>query len=226
MQITFGYVVAVLLLSLLVQEAHECAHMLANDLLHICTNSHRYFLYWQMCDTGSRWKLALLAFAGPTVNFFFMWMGYRLLERRSSPRQKSYGFSYILAAVPLQRLQAIIYRGSDEIFAFKKLLSPGEPFKGAAVLAGAMLIILLAGPPLYRAFTQIKDTKNGMLVLMAGLLLPFIFITLLQQIVFNTARALPASPAGMLWVSSLFLIDLVLLLLFIPFRKSAGSLFS
>jgi hypothetical protein len=225
MQITFRFVVAILLFSLLIQEAHELSHMLVNKLLAVCV-SRRYFLYWEMCDTGNKYSSALLAFAGPFVNFIFMWTGYGLLAIKSTPGLKSYGFSFIMAALPLQRLQGIVFRGSDEIFAFKKLLAPGESFKGASVLAGAMLIVLLAGPPLYRSFLRVKDKKNGLLILIAGLLLPFIVITLLQAIIFNTAfqTMLSASTGFMPSISWLFLTDAILLLLFIPFRRSLAGL--
>lgn len=226
MQVTIRYSIAFLLLCLLVQEAHEIAHMTANKLLNGC-GGVRYFLYWQLCDTGDKYSVVLTAFAGPLINFLFMWCGYKLLAKNTTVKEKSYGFTFIMATLPLQRLQAFVFRGSDEIIAVKKLMPPAEPFKGAAVLAGLMLILVLMAPPLYRAFKYLEG-KNKWFTILAFLFIPFFVGLIFQHLGANESiRAfLLSSPGVSQQPSWLALLDIVLLLLFIFVAKSVGNLFT
>ncbi len=226
MHITLRYITGFLLLCLLVQEAHEIAHMLADHLLNGCGGT-RYFLYWQLCETGNAYKVARTALAGPFINFFFMWLGYGLLAKNTTVKQKSYGFTFIMATLPLQRLQAFVFRGSDEITAFKKFMSPAESFKGAALIAGLLLIAALLAPPLYRAFKYLEG-KNQWLTMLAFLCLPFIIGLWFQHIGANeSVRTFLLSSPGISFLPSwLVVLDILLLLLFIPVAKSIGYLFS
>ncbi|MEP6748674.1 MAG: hypothetical protein ABJB86_13170 [Bacteroidota bacterium] len=224
MRITVSYITAFLLFCVVIQEAHEIAHMVAGKFLHGCGGA-RYFLYWQMCESGDAYTVARVALAGPFINFFFMWLGYGLLAKKTTHTQKSIGFTFIMATLPLQRLQAFIFRGSDEITAFKKFMSPAEPFKGAGLIAGLALITLLLLPPLYRSFKFLKD-KSQWVTLLSFLILPFIVTLLFQHIGANeTVRAfLLSSPRPSFLPSWLTLLDLLLLLLFIPLAKNIGKL--
>jgi hypothetical protein len=226
MHITLRYIIAFLLLCLLVQEAHEIAHMLTDHFLNGC-GGIRYFLYWVLCDTGNANKVAPTALAGPFVNFFFLWLGYGLLAKKTTVKQKSYGFTFIMATLPLQRLQAFVFRGSDEITAFKKMMSPAEPFKGAAFIAGLLLISLLLAPPLYRSFKYLEG-KNQWLTMLAFLILPFIISLAFQHLGGNeTVKAFLLSSPGISFLPTwLGVLDILLLLLFIPVAKSIGNLFS
>jgi hypothetical protein len=149
-----------------------------------------------------------------------------LLANSTTAKQKSYGFTFIMATLPLQRLQAFVFRGSDEITAFKKFIWPAEPFKGAAMMAGLLLIILLLTPPLYRVFKCLKG-KNQWLIMLAFLLLPFTAMILFQHIGANeSVKTFLLSSTGIsLLPSWLSVLDVFLLLLFIPFAKSIGNLF-
>jgi hypothetical protein len=226
MQISIRYIIAFILLCLLIQEAHEFAHKVANYLLNGC-GGVRYFLYWQLCETGNPFKVARTALAGPFINFFFLWLGYGLLAENTTLQQKSYGFTFIMATLPLQRLQAFVFRGSDEITAFKKFMYPAEPFKGAALLAGLFLILLLVVPPLVRAFKYLKG-KNQWTVMLSFLIVPFIFGLACQHIgAIESLRSFLLSAAPVSFLSSwLDWFDILLLLLFIPFAKSIGKLFN
>ena len=224
MRITLRYAIAFLLLCLLLQELHELAHLLADrQTIHCGT---RYFLFWQSCEQGNHYAEAIIALAGPFMNFILMVTGFILLSKRSTPVQKSIGFSLILACIPLQRLQALVFRGSDEITGFRQLMQPSEPFKGAAVVAGVSLMLLFIIPSLYRAFINIK-TKCSWLVMLGFLVIPFIVNYVLQQLLAGgqTRAMLIASPGSFL-PSRLVLLDILLLVLFLPFAKSIGQLFS
>lgn len=224
MKITWRYCMAFLLLCLLLQEVHEIAHMLVDRFTVNC--GKRFFLYWELCQEGGDKKVAIVAFAGPIVNFILLIAGYRMLSKQSTSTQKSIGFSLILATLPLQRLQAFIFRGSDEILGFRKLMQPTEPFKGAGLIAGLALILLFIVPALWRAYTHIK-AKNSGLVMIGFLVVPFVFAYAAQQSLASVSarNILLTSPASFL-PSWLNLLDIGLLLLFLPFRKSLAHLFS
>jgi hypothetical protein len=224
MRITPRYSIAFLLLCLLLQELHEAAHLLADRLTINCGT--RYFLYWQTCEQGNKYAVAAIAFAGPLTNFIFMSIGFLLLSKRSGTVQRSIGFSLVLACIPLQRLQALVYRGSDEITGFRKLMLPAEPFKGAAVIAGILLMLLFIVPSLYRAFPSIR-TKGRWVVMGVFLIIPFLVSYSLQQLLAgeHAREMLLSAPTGFL-PSRLVLLDIMLVILFIPFAKSIGQLFS
>jgi hypothetical protein len=223
MRITFRYATAFLLLCLLLQELHEGAHLLADRLTINCGT--RYFLFWQMCEQGGKYASAAIAFAGPLTNFIIIVIGFLLLSRKSGPVQKSIGFSLVLACIPLQRLQALVYRGSDEITGFRKLMQPAEPFKGAAVVAGIILMLLFIIPALYRAFA-VTGVKNRGLVFAGFLVFPFVVNYVLQQMLAgaHARNILISSPASFL-PSWLVLLDIMMLILFVPLAKSISQLF-
>ena len=223
MKLSFRYLIAFLLLSVLVQEAHEIAHQLINGLFQVCSGT-RYFLYWEMCDADSKIDFTILALVGPFVNFLLFTIGYYLLRNAGTSIQKSYGFSIIMAANPLQRLQAIVFRGSDEIAAFKKIFGPVEPIKGIAVLAGLALTLLFVIPALYRAF-KLSKNKNAILVFLSCLLLSYAVTLLLQKAFLQTGiKTSLLQPSGLAGFSWLVWMDIVLVLLFIPLAKNLKRL--
>jgi len=226
MHITLRYAIALLLLCIVVQEAHEIAHMLTDHLLQGCGGT-RYFLYWQLCETGDAKKVAITALAGPFVNFILLFYGYVLLGKTKSRQQKSRGITIIMATLPLQRLQAFVFRGSDEITAFKKLMSPAEPFKGAALIAGLLLILLFLVPALYRAFKNLEG-KNQWLNMLALLVVPFIVALACQHFgAIASVRTFLLSPTHVLWTPSwLGILDVLLLLLYLMVAKNIDRLFS
>ncbi len=223
MQLNFRYLIGFLLLSLLVQEAHEIAHMLLNGMLQVCSGT-RYFLYWEMCDAANKTTFTALALVGPFVNFILMTIGFVFLSNGSSLAKKSIGFTLIMAANPLQRLQALIFRGSDEIAAFKKIFGPAEPIKGIAVIAGLLLTLVFVVPALFRAWTTAKQ-KNAILVFLICLVLPYIFTIVMQSAFLKTSlKSTLLESSGLMGFSWLVWMDIVLVLLFLPFAKNLKSL--
>jgi hypothetical protein len=226
MQVSSRYIIAFLLLLLLIQEAHELSHFFTGLLVGGCGGT-RYFLYWLLCETGPTGAVVITAFAGPFINYLFMWIGYALLRKPASMQQKSWGFTFIMAALPLARIQAIVFRGGDEILAFHKMSDPGPPFKGFAVIMGSLLILLLTLPPLWKAFKSTVNLKNRWLLFISFLLGPLLFDIALQQLVMKTGlkTALLLSP-GLFGIPSwLAVVDFVLLLSFMLIRKRISSLF-
>lgn len=224
MKMHLRYIIAFLLLMLLIQEAHEITHMLTDGALHGCGGT-RYFLFWDLCTTGPTTEVVITALAGPFMNYLFMWMGYSLLSNSATAVQKSWGFTFIMAALPLSRLQSLVLRGGDELLSFRKIMDPNPPFKGAPVIMGSLLILLLTVPPLWRAY---KNAGNYKLLVFAGFfILPYIFTALLQKAIMNTGikTGLLNAPTGWSALTWLVLLDLVLLLLFVITRKSIATLF-
>jgi hypothetical protein len=225
MQLNFRYLIAFLLLSLLVQEAHEIAHMLLNGMLQVCSGT-RYFLYWEMCDADNKSSFAALALIGPFVNFILMAIGFLFLSNASGLAKKSIGFTLIMAANPLQRLQALIFRGSDEIAAFKKIFGPVEPIKGIAVMAGLLLTLVFVVPALFRAWTTAKQ-KNALLIFLICLVLPYVFTIAMQSAFLKTSlKSTLLETSGLMGFSWLVWLDIVLVLLFLPFAKYLKTLFT
>lgn len=225
MQLNFRYLIGFLLLCLIVQEAHEIAHMLLNGMLQVCSGT-RYFLYWEMCDADNKATFTALALIGPFVNFLLMTIGYIFLSNASSLGKKSIGFTLIMAANPLQRLQSIIFRGSDEIAAFKKIFAPVEPFKGIAVIAGLLLTLVFVVPALLRAWSTAKQ-KNGILVFLVCLVLPYVFTIAVQSAYLKSSlKSSLLESSGLLGFSWLIWLDIVLVLLFLPLAKYLKTLFN
>ena len=224
MKLTLRYAIAFLLLCLLLQELHELAHLLVDRLSVHCGT--RYFLFWQMCEGATKYAAAAILFAGPAINYIMMAIGFLLLSQQSTNKQKSIGFCLILACNPLQRLQALVFRGSDEISAVRELLRPAEPFKGAAVIAGIAIMLVFVLPSLYRAFRNI-NTGNRWLLMAGFLIIPFAVNYILQQLFAgeHSRQILVSKPASFL-PSWLVLIDLLLLACFLPLLKQIGQLFS
>jgi len=105
-------------------------------------------------------------------------------------------------------------------------MQPAEPFKGAAVVAGISLMLLFIIPSLYRALINIK-TKRRRLALLGFLVIPFIVNYVLQQLLANEhSRAMLVSSPGSFLPPRLVLLDILLLVLFIPFVKSIGQVFT
>ncbi len=222
---TLRYLIAFLLLMLLMQEAHEIAHLLTDKLVGGCGGT-RYFMYLDLCEASSTAKVITTALAGPFITYLFMWIGYFMLAGNPSLRQKSWGFTLIMAAVPLSRMQSLVLRGGDELLSFRRMLEPNPPFKGAAMIVGSLLILLATVPPLWRAF---KNTghKNRILTFAAFLILPYIIVDVLQKLLLKPGMkvTLLESPLGSQSLTWLVLIDIALLVFFVLTYRSIAALF-
>jgi uncharacterized membrane protein len=172
-RLTIGSLLAFLIVTLLLHEAHEMAHHVSGWIVCGCHGT-RDFLYWQLCnDCHSSFVSIVTGFAGPLVTYFFMWCGFVLLHPSNNIGKKQTGFVLVMAALPLPRLLGAAGRGGDEINTMRRVFDEQEVFKGAAVIAGGLIVLLLSIPPLWRAFRSIKN-KQRLLIFLAFLVLPWL----------------------------------------------------
>jgi len=226
MKLRFRYLLALVLASLFMQEVHELSHQAVCRLIGACEGK-RYFLYWDTCDTGNGFYNAMIYLAGPFTNFLMLWLGYKMLAVQSASVQKSYGATLVLAAIPLQRLQGIVFRGSDEINAFKEMFGVGRPFKGASLLAGTVLISLIVLPALYRLYLRAKESKM-VRELAICLIVPYLINFGLQKLAFHfglPSQYQPLLPSVSDSFSRLLFVDLLLLIGLYIFAASFKTFF-
>lgn len=225
MQLTIRYIIAFFLLMLLVQEAHEVAHLLADKIVGGCGGT-RYFLYWDLCEAAPLKQVVTTALAGPFLTYLFMWIGFFMLGNNPSAVQKSWGFTLIMGSVPLLRMQSLVLRGGDELLSFRKIMEPGAPFKGAAMISGSLLILLMTVPPLWRAFKN-AGNKKRLLVFAAFFILPYVVVMLFQKIFLAPAMkaTLLREPLGWTGLNWLVIVDIVLLIFFAITWRSIPALF-
>jgi hypothetical protein len=161
------------ILVLLLHEAHELGHHLSARLVCGCWST-RDFLYWpQFCsDCHPPYGMVIFSFAGPLINYLFMWIGFILLRQSNPVEKKCIGFVLVMAALPLPRLLAAAGRGGDEVNTMRLIFDGQETFKGAPVIAGGLIVLLLSLPPLWRAFRSIRN-KQRLLIFSAFLVVPW-----------------------------------------------------
>jgi hypothetical protein len=172
-QFHIGSLLSFFILVLLIHEAHELGHHLSTRLVcgYWCT---RDFLFWSPLCSGCLppYGMIIFSFAGPLINYLFMWTGFILLHP-SKPVEKRYiGFALVMAALPLPRLLAAAGRGGDEVNTTRLIFDTHETFKGAPVIAGGLIVLLLSLPPLWRAFRTIRN-KQRLLIFLAFLVIPW-----------------------------------------------------
>jgi hypothetical protein len=154
---SFYFIVAFLLLVLLLHELHEWAHQLAGRFMCGCWPI-RDFLYWNLCPAcNNNTHLVWVGASGPFFTYFFMWLGVYLINKQKTWLTSGWGTVFILATLPLSRLMAIAFKGGDEIMAFRNWFAGHEPFKGAAVVCGGAVVLLLTIPPVWLAYKTIKN---------------------------------------------------------------------
>lgn len=179
-----GAVVAFLVLVLVLHEAHELGHHFMAWILCGCPGE-RDFLVWKLCDGCAAGSNSIIAgFAGPFVTYTFMWIGYVLMKPSNEVRKRLMGFLLVMGSLPLPRLMGAADRGGDEIGTMRKLIDEGSSFKGAPVIAGGLLLLVMMAPPLWRAWKTI-GRKHKILVYLAFLVVPLIFDKIVVEKLLN-----------------------------------------
>ena len=214
-------VLAFFILVLLLHEAHESAHYFTAWLLCGCPGD-RDFLVWKMCGSCTDQHLFLLAsFAGPLITYAFMWIGFFLLRKTSTARQKTIGFALVLGALPLPRWLAGIDKGGDEISTLRHVFTGAQTYQ--AVLIGGAIVLLFTLPPVWRAFKSIQN-KQRILLLMAFLALPWLLDRLAVEKLLNGQLAASGVLMSPVYAGIPLLVILWQVLLLIAFAATAGKL--
>ncbi len=167
---------------LLLREIHEWGHQLAGKLFCGYWPS-RDFMYWNLpADGNTGDSFILIALGGPFLTFIVFWLGWWLLRKGKKAMQDALGMVLIFASIPFTRLMAVMFKGGDEILAFRTIFSPKEPFAGAAVITGAVLVMVLTIPPLVLAY---KKLNGNPMLFIALLILPFLIDKVVLEGVMN-----------------------------------------
>lgn len=188
--------IAFFILVLLLHEAHESAHYFTAWLVCGCPGD-RDFLVWKLCRTCTEQSKFLIAsFAGPLVTYAFMWIGFYLMRKQASVKQKAIGFALVLGALPLPRWLAGIDKGGDEISTLRHVFTGSQTFM--AVVIGGLIVLLFTIPPVWRAFRTITN-KYAIVILLAFLGIPWILDRLLVEKYLNGKLA-----ASGLWMEPVY----------------------
>lgn len=183
LKISASYIITFLLLTIVMLELHETAHIVVGRIICGCWGS-RDFNVWQLCEGCDKvHSLSWLAtLAGPVFSFSIMWLGRHLLFS-SSLKMKSLGFSIIFANIPFGRISEAIKGAGDEMVVTKHL--PGNYFSRTTIiiLCSAIILIIIL-PPLLKAFAVVTNRRRWLYI--AGfLMLPLVFILLYVLIFLN-----------------------------------------
>lgn len=114
LKLTFKYLAAFFLLTLILGELHEQVHI--NTGWMVCGGyGARDFNAWKTAAECARPSLAFLATAvGPLFSYAVIWLGAILLMKAKSADFKSVGFTLIFAALPFARIFTAAMGGGDE----------------------------------------------------------------------------------------------------------------
>jgi len=166
-------------------EIHEIAHTGVGRL--ICGAwGPRNFNSWQLACSKTP-EIVLAPLAGLFWSYGLMWIGYRLLNPAESPAKRSAGFCLVFATMPFGRLYTVARSGGDEMVILRGAFPTVDPALRLAV--GLCIVLLLIGPPLYRA-ASVLSQKRQWIVFTGMLLVPFVLFLI---IVLRIANPLLAS---------------------------------
>lgn len=176
LKISASYIIGFLLLTIVMLELHETAHIVAGRIICGCWGK-RDFNVWGLCNGCEKahslsWFATL---AGPAFSFAMMWLG-RYLLCSSNMKKKSLGFSIIFANIPFGRMTEAMKGAGDEMVVTKHLLGNIFSRTEMIILCSSIILIIIL-PPLLKAFGMIANRRRWLYI--AGFLtLPLVFILL------------------------------------------------
>jgi hypothetical protein len=183
-KLSFSSVIAFLLLTIVMFELHETAHIVVGRIICGCWGI-RDFNVWALCNECDKshplyWIATL---AGPVFSFVLMWVGMHWLSS-SNLSTKAIGFSFIFANIPFGRISEVFKGAGDEMVVTRHLLkSYFSPTQMIFVCSGFVLALGL--PPIIKAFNSLNNKRSWLYV--AGFLtLPIAFILLYILIGMNS----------------------------------------
>lgn len=163
------WVVAFVALLFVHNEIHEIAHTGVGRL--ICGAwGPRNFNSWRLACSKTP-EIVLAPLAGLLWSYGLMWIGYRLLNPAESPVKRSVGFCLVFATMPFGRLYTVAQSGGDEMVILRGAFPTVDPTVRLAV--GLSIVLLLIGPPLYRAASVLSERRRW-IIFTGMLLIPFV----------------------------------------------------
>jgi hypothetical protein len=174
LKLSFGYIIAFLLLTLVMLELHETVHIITGRI--ICGGwGSRDFNVWGLCKDCSvthpnSWLATL---AGPLFSFIMMWVGMGFLYS-ANVEKRAIGFALIFANIPFGRISQAMMGSGDEMIVTKTLLKNSLSHTQLVLTCSAILLIL-GLPPVIKAYRILKN-KMAWLYIIGLLTLPLVFI--------------------------------------------------
>jgi hypothetical protein len=166
------YILAFLLLTFLVQEVHDWAHVLAVRVTCHCWPV-RDFGFWALCGSPSSGQHALISIAGPVINVVLLLTGWSLLHPENSTEEHSLGVALVFAALPLKNLVEGFGGYSDITDCIRWLQRHGPMSnQGFSRGLGLVIVLLLNVPALLRAFFRLPGYKGKLIAFPLLFLLP------------------------------------------------------
>jgi hypothetical protein len=174
LKLSFGYIIAFLLLTVVMLELHETVHIITGRI--ICGDwGDRDFNVWSLCKDCSlhhanSWLATL---AGPLFSLALMWVGMFLLYR-ANDNIKAIGFALIFSNIPFGRISQAMMGSGDEMIVTKALLK-GSFSHTQLILICSVILLILGLPPIIKAYRIMKN-KMAWLYIIGFLTLPLVFI--------------------------------------------------
>ncbi|MGF7081193.1 hypothetical protein [Mucilaginibacter sp. UYCu711] len=184
LKLSFGYIIAFLLLTLVMLELHETVHITIGRI--ICGGwGSRDFNVWNLCKDCSvhhpnSWLATL---AGPLFSFTLMWAGMFLLYSANN-NYKAIGFALIFANIPFGRITQAMMGSGDEMIVTRELLKDSLNHN-QLVLTCSFILVLIGLPPIIKAYRTLKN-KMAWLYIAGFLTLPLVFILTYVLTALNT----------------------------------------
>jgi hypothetical protein len=184
LKLSFGYIIAFLLLTLVMLELHETVHITTGRI--ICGGwGSRDFNVWNLCKNCSihhanSWVATL---AGPLFSFMLMWAGMFLMYSINE-NHKAIGFVLVFANIPFGRISQAMMGSGDEMIVIRALLK-GSLNHDQLVLMCSFILLSIGLPPIIKAYRTLKN-KMAWLYILGFLTLPLVFILTYVLTTLNT----------------------------------------
>jgi hypothetical protein len=185
--LTPAYVFTFLLLTFVLSEFHEIAHIAAGRLICGCWGK-RDFNQWDLCTSCDGNAYGFIAtLMGPIFSFAMAYWGAGLLKKKNSIDKITLGFSMIFASTSFGRLVNVWpFGGGDEFTVFYNQVF--QENRNLSLVFAFILIALIIYFPLKKAYLFIEN-KNRILWFLGFCLFPFIAVLIVILGLLNTLLA-------------------------------------
>jgi len=182
-KLSLSYIFTFLLLLIVMMEMHELVHISVGRIICECWGP-RDFNVWSLCKACANKSMGWLAtLAGPVFSFTVMWLGMFWLTSPDA-KKKAVGFAFIFTNIPFGRITTMMMGGGDEMVVVRNFL--GNSFsRTQMILLGSALVLIVALPPIIKAF-QVLTNKKSWLYVVGFLTLPLAFLLLYTLMGLNT----------------------------------------
>lgn len=155
---TLRYCIAFMAFVLLFGQLHEMAHLATVYLVCGCPGKQADFNLWTICATCQNNSLSFLAtVAGPVFSYILMWCGFFMLKSQNKKCWPA-GFVLVMGNLAFARVFTAAMGGGDETTVLRHFLSPQLNIYLVKII-GFIIVLLLAGPPIYMVYNRLLNSK-------------------------------------------------------------------